>query len=107
MLLTDLKLVCLARTLVLHLKEKHDPTFWGKLLYCYEEKTVKIIKHGKQQRWTPAVAVLEYVINFGLGVSDGFNIYTKNQYGRIPSCPSLSKNGPLYDLSEEWYVNNL
>lgn len=59
------------------------------------------------KRQTPAVVLLDYVINFGLGVSDGFNIYTRDQGGRVPSNSSLSKNGPLYDLSEERYVNNL
>lgn len=70
-------------------------------------KAVKVIKHGKQERRSPAVVLLDYVINFGLGVSDGFNIYTRDQGGRDPSNSSLSKNGPLYDLSEERYVNNL
>lgn len=96
-LLTDLKLVYLARTLVLHLKEKHDPRFWGKPSCCYKEKNCQDNKTWKvTERWSPAVVVLEYVINFGLGVSDGFNIYTKDQYGRIPFCPSVSKNGPLF-----------
>lgn len=56
---------------------------------------------------TPAEVLLDYVINFGLGVSDGFNIYTRDQGGRVPCNPSQSKTAPLYDLSKERYVNNL
>lgn len=56
---------------------------------------------------TPAVLLLDYIINSGLGVSDGFNIYTRDEGGRVPSNSSLSKNAPFYDLSEERYVNNL
>lgn len=69
---------------------------------CHENKTWEAT-----ERWTPAVALLDYVINFGLGVSDGFNIYTRDQGGRVPSNSSLSKSAPPYDLSEERYVKNL
>lgn len=50
---------------------------------------------------TPAEVLLDYVINFGLGVSDGFNIYTRDQGGRVPCNSSQSKTAPLYDLSKE------
>lgn len=53
------------------------------------------------------MVLLDYIINFGLSVTDGFNTYTRDQAGRVLSNSSLSKNGPLYDLSKELYVNNL
>lgn len=70
---------------------------------CQDNKTWEAT-----ERRTPAVVLIDYVINFGLGVSDVLNIYTRDQGGRVPSNSFLSKkNGPLYDLSEERYVNNL
>lgn len=60
------------------------------------------------ERWTPAVVVLEYIIHFGLGVSDGFNIYTRDQDGRIPSCPSFPKMAPFMTSlkSDMWTIYN-
>lgn len=69
---------------------------------CQDNKT-----REATERQTPAVVLLDYVINFGLSVTDGFNTYTRDQGGRVLFNSSLSKNGPLYDLSKELYVNNL
>ena len=64
--------------------------------YIAEKKNCRDNKTWEAtERLTPAVVLLDYVINFGLGVTDGFNIYTKDQRGRVPSNSTSSKNGPF------------
>lgn len=53
---------------------------------CQDNKTWEAT-----ERRTPAVVLIDYVINFGLGVSDVLNIYTRDQGGKVPSNSFLSK----------------
>lgn len=72
--------------------------FGGKLLCCCEEK---LSRREETKRQTSVVVLLDYIIIFGLGVSDGFNIYARDQRGRVSSSSFQSKNSPFYDLSKE------
>lgn len=72
--------------------------FGGKLLCCCVEK---LSRWEETNRKTSVVVFLDYIIILGLGVSDGFNIYARDQRGRVSSNSFQSRNGPFYDLSKE------